>query len=317
MAPHEVFRLPVHLLTTRSRHDGCFFGRKKISKGKGVNVMGRYSLRGVSFVVVIAMLLALLPLAFISSPASAALAWDSEGLGSSHVFDTVWDGTELWAALDGGVYSYNPGTTTWTHRGGPVSVLGVPFITSLAWDGSDIYAGSSYGYAHQYVSGTTWNSIGQVNGTWMPVYTLEWHGGTLYAGGGNLFVSGYVSWWDGVTTWTDTACPTTDSVTDLQSNGGTDLFASSQDQHVYRYDTSGAPTWNDDGIVAAGFPVNCLAWNGTQLMAGCEDGDAYNWPMFHCMSKFENGVFILEIEVANISYHQIFLMSLGCEHKYR
>jgi len=117
----------------------------------------------------------------------------------------VWHNGELWTGAannPGGadrVWSYDPGTDTWTGHGGRSTVV-VPGTFGI-WD-STVVVSSAYGYVHKWDSGSTWISLGNPAAV-RALFPTD-VSGTLYVTSNSNDVYEYSG---SGTTWTDLSVP--------------------------------------------------------------------------------------------------------------
>ncbi|MFZ5424350.1 MAG: LamG-like jellyroll fold domain-containing protein [Patescibacteria group bacterium] len=224
------------------------------------------------------------------------------------VYSLLYENGILYAGLgtsanDAEVWSWNG--STWTKIGGDSVNSGwttnFEQVSSLETDGTYIYAGLGLtaGDAEVWrysISGGTWSRIGgdAVNSSWANstfeyVLSMEYFGGTLYAGVGTSANDAEVWSWNG-TSWTQIGGDSLNSgwTTNYEGvysllNDGTYLYAglgaSGGDNELWRWGGSSWTKVGGDGV-NSGYTgtthtiVQALAVNGSTVYTGLSSGNA-------------------------------------------
>ncbi len=242
-------------------------------------------------------------------------SWNSGGDTIENITAMVMMGTDLYVgtaitAGDGEVWKWNG--STWSKIGGDAvnsswAVSTIEWVRSLETDGTNIYAGTGSTAGDGDVwkwNGSTWSQIGgdALNSGWAgsaieSVYSLDYFGGTLYAGTGLTAGDGDVWSWNG-SAWTQIggdglnsgwAGSAIESVWALE-NDGTNLYAgmgeTAGDGDVWKWNGSAWTQIGGDGLnsgwAASTYEtVESLHWDGTTLYASTgistTDGEIWSW----------------------------------------
>jgi photosystem II stability/assembly factor-like uncharacterized protein len=193
-------------------------------------------------------------------------------LPTYNVNSIAWNGTEMIAATDSGVYVSGDRGLTWMKKSQGVRVDEYSPVICVAGNGSNLYAGTySYGIFVSHDGGNSWtHATLPVNDEYYAMCFYINSSG-IYAGmmiGGILFSS------DNGQTWTSmsSGLPTMTAYTSIVQVGSK-LFASSF-QGVFASGDNGH-TWVSTGSELSGKMVNSLATNGTDIIAATFETGVY------------------------------------------
>ena len=193
-------------------------------------------------------------------------------LPTYNVNSTSWNGTELIAATDSGVFVSGDRGLTWTKKSNGIPVDEYSTVTCVAGNGSNLYAGTySYGIFVSHDGGVSWTHAT------LPVkdefYAICFYinSSGIFAGtffGGILFSS------DNGQTWTSmsSGLPAMTAYSSIVQ-AGSRLFAGSING-VYSSGDNGH-TWGSAGSELNGKEITSLATNGTDIIAATSANGVY------------------------------------------
>jgi photosystem II stability/assembly factor-like uncharacterized protein len=191
-------------------------------------------------------------------------------LPTYNVNSTFWNGTELLAATDSGVFVSGDRGLTWIKRSQGVPVDEYSTVTCVAGNGSNLYAGTySYGIYVSHDGGGSWTHATLPVSDEYYAMCLYINSSGVYAG---TFFGGVLFSPDNGQTWTSrsTGLPAMTAYSSIVQAGST-LFVASF-QGVYSSGDNGQ-SWGRAGSELNGKVVYCLATNGTDIIAATmEDG---------------------------------------------
>jgi photosystem II stability/assembly factor-like uncharacterized protein len=180
------------------------------------------------------------------------------------VYNLAWNGTDLLAATDSGVYISDNRGLTWTKKSQGLTIDAYNYVTCVAGSGSDLYAGiNTAGLFVSHDGGSNWTlAATPVQGSSFPMCLFISSNG-VFAGTcctGVLFSS------DNGQTWTtrNTGLPSTINVISVVE-AGSKLYVATGNG-VYISENNGI-TWSVSGSGLAGVNVFGLAAHGNDLFA--------------------------------------------------